>query len=351
MIFGIVVILTLVVAIALHELSHLLVAKAFGMKVQEYFVGFGPRLWSRRIRGVEVGVKAIPAGGYVKIPGMDLAAAEDPEPGTYASKPWYAQTAVALAGPASHFVIAFFVLVLTLGFASSDPFGGTAGVSAVIDGSPAAVAGLERGDVITSIDGIAISGWDEARKIIASQPTTSAVVDRDGAPVVLAVSNWRGVVTPPTDPISGSGPVGVLGSAATALVDFTELTVDGLVSIVGDFDDVVGAAAGTRSIPEERPVSVIGIVSFSSQTGSGFGWYGVGLLIAQVNIGLGLLNLLPFHPFDGGHAAASVVNRVFRCRWIRKPVLRGMGAMAVPVLAILLTLFAASAVIDVRVLG
>lgn len=313
-------------------------------------MGFGPRLWSRRVRGVEVGVKAIPAGGYVKIPGMDLAADEDPEPGTYASKPWYAQTAVALAGPASHFVIAFFVLVLTLGLASPDPFGGAPGVSAVVDGSPAALAGLERGDVITSIDGTTVAGWDEARQIIASQPTTSVTVDRGGVPVVIGVSDWRGVVVPPQDPISGSGPVGVLGSAATTVLDFTDLTVDGLASIVADFDDVVGAAAGTQSVPDERPVSVIGVVSISSQTGSGFGWYGVGLLIAQVNIGLGLLNLLPFHPFDGGHASASV-NRVLKRRWIRKPLLRGMGAMAVPVLAILLTLFVASAAIDVRVLG
>lgn len=84
--------------------------------------------------------------------------------------------------------------------------------------------------------------------------------------------------------------------------------------------------------------------------GSSFGWFGVGVLAAQVNIGLGLLNLLPFHPFDGGHVVAAGVNRALRCRKARRPVLCGMAAMSVPALAAPIVVVLATSAIDGRVL-
>ncbi len=93
----------------LHELGHFATAKWSHMKVTEYFVGFGPRLWSIRRGETEYGVKAIPAGGYVKIPGMTNLEEIDPEdePRTYRRKPFHNRIIVASAGSFMHFVIAF----------------------------------------------------------------------------------------------------------------------------------------------------------------------------------------------------------------------------------------------------
>ncbi|MEX2420962.1 MAG: site-2 protease family protein, partial [Actinomycetota bacterium] len=106
-IVGFIIILNLIVLV--HESGHFLMARRYGMKVDEFFVGFGPRIWSFRRGETEYGIKWILLGGYVKIAGMGLdeqVAAED-EDRTYASKPARQRAFTILAGPLSHFVMAF----------------------------------------------------------------------------------------------------------------------------------------------------------------------------------------------------------------------------------------------------
>ena len=100
------VVLAIIVMIMLHELGHFAMAKWAGMKVTEYFLGFGPKLWSVRRGETEYGVKAIPAGGYVKIPGMTNLEKVDPadEPRTYRQKPFWRRLSVAVAGSVVHFL-------------------------------------------------------------------------------------------------------------------------------------------------------------------------------------------------------------------------------------------------------
>ena len=108
----------LILVIVIHEAAHFAVARAFGIKVTEFFVGFGPKLWSRMRGETEVGLKAIPAGGYVKIAGMNPYEAVAPEdfPRTFGAKPIWQRSLVILAGPATHFVLAFLCFALWLGF-------------------------------------------------------------------------------------------------------------------------------------------------------------------------------------------------------------------------------------------
>ncbi len=108
----------LIAMVMLHELGHLLTAKWGHMKVTEYFLGFGPRLWSVRRGETEYGIKAIPAGGYVKILGMTSAEEVDPadEPRTYRQRPFHNRLAVGLAGSAMHFVMAFVILFALYAF-------------------------------------------------------------------------------------------------------------------------------------------------------------------------------------------------------------------------------------------
>ena len=104
-----IVIVAIIVMVMVHELGHFATAKWSRMKVTEYFVGFGPRLWSIRRGETEYGVKAIPAGGYVKIPGMSNLEEIDPadEAGTYRQQPFHKRIIVASAGSFMHFVMAF----------------------------------------------------------------------------------------------------------------------------------------------------------------------------------------------------------------------------------------------------
>ena len=158
----------LVVTIVLHELGHYLTAKWSGMKVTEFFLGFGPRIWSFRRGETDYGVKAIPAGAYVKIIGMNSYEEVDPadEARTYRQQSYPRRLAVAVAGSAMHFLIALvLIFVLLVGFGTAgrrpacsrtvQPSGWT--VTEVVAGSAAAAAGLQAGDRIVSVDGVAVA--------------------------------------------------------------------------------------------------------------------------------------------------------------------------------------------------
>ncbi len=113
-----IVVASIIVIVMLHELGHFLAAKHGGMKVTEYFVGFGPRLWSFRRGETEYGIKALPLGGYVKIPGMTNLEEVDPadEGRVYRDKPFHSRLLVAVAGSAVHFLLAFVLLWVLLTF-------------------------------------------------------------------------------------------------------------------------------------------------------------------------------------------------------------------------------------------
>src|SRR5919201_2040645 len=115
-------IVALILVIVIHEAAHFAVSRAFGIKVQEFFVGFGPRIWSRMRGETEVGLKAIPAGGYVKIAGMNPFETVPPEdlPRTFGAKPIWQRALVIVAGPATHFVVAFALMAAFLAY-SGDP--------------------------------------------------------------------------------------------------------------------------------------------------------------------------------------------------------------------------------------
>ena len=171
---------SIIVIVMVHELGHFLAAKHGGMKVTEYFVGFGPRLWSFRRGETEYGIKALPLGGYVKIPGMTNLEEVDPadEGRLYRDKPFHARLLVAVAGSAMHFLMAFVLLWVLLAFVGVpnsnqvqiqglNPVGGRP--------SPAAVAGIRPGDVVVSVNGKAVGG---KRGCPDRPPSTTIRIDR-----------------------------------------------------------------------------------------------------------------------------------------------------------------------------
>src|SRR5262245_41613933 len=147
--------------VMIHELGHYLMARAFGFRVLEYFLGFGPKLWSFRRGEIEYGVKAIPAGGYVKIAGMNPFENDVPpgqEERAYGARPRWQRALVILAGPMSHFIVGGVILAVVLGVwgRPTGPWRIDQVASQLDNGSasPAAAAGLRPGDLILSIDGV-----------------------------------------------------------------------------------------------------------------------------------------------------------------------------------------------------
>ncbi len=181
-------ILAIVVSIFLHELGHFVIAKRAGMKVTEFFIGFGPRIWSFRRGETEYGLKAIPAGAYVRIIGMsnlEEVAPED-EARTYRAQSYPKRLATVLGGPMANFAIAavlLFVVFAGFGLGRTTDWA----VEGVVEGSAAAAAGIEVGDRIVAVNGQQIDDFDDlgpAMGQTAGRPT-DVTVERGGEEVVL----------------------------------------------------------------------------------------------------------------------------------------------------------------------
>ncbi|MDF1594644.1 MAG: M50 family metallopeptidase [Acidimicrobiia bacterium] len=319
-----------VVFILAHEAGHFFAAKALGIKVSEFFVGFGPRIWSVQRGETEYGVKAIPAGGYVRIVGMSVLEDVDPEDmgRTYREKEFWKKSVVVLSGIAANFVIAyliFFGLLAVNGRVEIQPV--VEEVRAEIAGSneiaPAALIGLESGDEFVSIDGETVESWDEVSAVIADRPgeQVDIVILRDGLQKTLTA-------TLASIDTGGSEPSGYLGVAPVIeRVDVGFFSAAGLAG--REVIDITGEAYKTlwnvfkptsiaqlvqgifgEPVPDEiRPVSLIGV----AQVGSQVDVLGASTLIAFLavfNIILGAFNVLPLLPLDGGHFAIALYEKI-----------------------------------------
>lgn len=194
-----VVVLALVGMIFLHELGHYLMAKRAGMKVTEFFLFFGPRIWSFRRGETEYGIKCIPAGAYVKIIGMtnlDEVAPED-EARTYRQKTFAQRVGVAVAGSTMHFLLALvciFVALVVIGqpAGSIDPRAQERDwtIGEVVDGSGAAKAGLREGDRLVRIGDTEINSFDDLRTVggAVKGETVEVTYLRDGGEHTVPVT-------------------------------------------------------------------------------------------------------------------------------------------------------------------
>ncbi len=367
------VIAVIAAVIMLHELGHFTAAKLSGMKVSEYFLGFGPRLWSIRKGETEYGIKAIPAGGYVRILGMNNLEQVDPrdEPRTYRQASFPKRFAVAVAGSSVHFVLAL-IAVWTL-FAFAHTAKATTTIDALVPAhgvTPAQAAGLKPGDQIVSYDGHPAS-WSGLHTFIethAGKPVT-LVVKRDGTLVtVRATPADESTVLDPTGvPYSathtgflGVSPTGanysLLGSVPHAFQTFWDdglvTGVKGLASLfsphgLSNIGHQVASTPGNTSVQQAgvRPVSIVGIVNIAGQE---HGWASEIWLFFVVNTLVGAINLFPLLPFDGGHVAIAVYEAIRSRRGVRyRADVTKMVPYAVAVLALVLFVGLSGAYLDV----
>ena len=344
------VVVAVLTMIMLHELGHFATAKWAGMKVTEFFVGFGPRLWSIRKGETEYGVKALPIGGYVKILGMhnlDQIADEADEPRTYRQKSFGRRLSVAVAGSTMHFIIAFLLFFTVNAVVGVPTASTTIGGLVKIEGgpSPAEEAGLEVGDEIVALDGVPAGEWDEVRAYISERPAQpiAMTVLRDGREVELtatptdlsairidgeAISDEsRGFLgLEPKEKFATVGPVTALGRSAKQWVggDFqgVEDVSPGLVDNAKALGSVLspsGMSSYWKTITGEeqagredggaRFLSPVGFVRLGGQAAED-SLYSVLALLIAINLFVGLFNLLPLLPLDGGHVAIAVYEAV-----------------------------------------
>lgn len=323
----IVLILSLPTIIMLHEAGHYVMAKRGGMKVTEFFVGFGPKVWSVKRGETEYGVKAILLGGYVRIIGMNNLDHVEPEdePRAYRNRPFSNRIQVAVAGSAVHFMLALlliFVLLVSIGTLSD-----TNTVGAISADSPAEVAGLQDDDVIVAIDDVQVSEFEDLRDYVRPRPEQEMVltVERDG-------EELRIPVTPELTTESGEeiGLIGVapgfetdrvapLPAVKETFVVFgrtARLSTEALGRIfspsgIANYVDTVFSggedAEGEQS--QERFVSPLGFGRLANQAVDD-GWLAVLGLLVSINIFVGIFNLIPLLPFDGGHVAIACYEQI-----------------------------------------
>jgi membrane-associated protease RseP (regulator of RpoE activity) len=328
------VIVAIIVMVMIHELGHFATAKWSHMKVTEYFLGFGPRLWSFRRGETEYGVKVLPLGGYVKILGMSNTEEVDPadEARTYRQQPFHNRLMVALAGSFMHFVMAF-VLVLGLFIIIGQQSASTtvAGFSPVAHGvDPAQSAGVRPGDQIVSIDGRAVTNVSQLEQIIgdhAGVPLT-IVVDRGQPPrpVTLTVTPARaagvakdqarigillGTTTVRTSPLHAFGPtadfIGDITSGTVSALGHT-FSPHGLSAFFNQLGNTKAADAAAKN--GTRPESIVGAVRTADQVAQSGGFFDLGEVLANIIIAVGLINLVPMLPLDGGHVLVAVYERI-----------------------------------------
>ena len=325
-------------SIMLHEAGHFVTAKKFHMKVTQFFLGFGRTLWSRQRGETEYGVKAIPAGGFVKIVGMTALEDDvDPadEPRSFRRQPGWQRIIVLGAGSFMHFVLAFVLLfIMAVGIGLVDTNSNTITVLQCVPksaktvtcskgapASPAAKAGLRAGDTIVAVAGKPVHTWTQAGNAIRGHPAGSTVA------VTVLRHGQKLTFHPSLTTIRGRK--GSYLGISQAEVFQRVNPVRGITSAGSQFGQIVtGSVGALGSVPGEIPKlfakngssasgGVTSIVGAGQITGQAFAlkvsWQlkvSVVLdIIVSINIFVGLFNLLPLLPLDGGHLAVVIYER------------------------------------------
>lgn len=294
------------VLVFVHEMGHYLAARWRGVHVDAFSIGFGRSiLRGTDKRGTEWRLGWIPLGGYVKLHGQETPEDATPEARaawragqTFHAKSVGSRSIVVAAGPVANFLLAILLFAALYGTVGR-PVGGT-GVSAVVEGSAAARAGLEPGDTIVSLDGQKVTRFEQVQRYIQPRPgqAVAVAITREGADRVVTVV--------PDAREGANGPVGMLGIQGgagrferldpfSALVAGAEQTADVAWQTLRGIGEML---VGERSAKELG--GPIRIAEVSGEAAS-LGIAPLVTLMALLSVSLGLLNLFPIPLLDGGH--------------------------------------------------
>ena len=357
------VLVAIIAMIMLHELGHFVMAKRAGMKVTEFFLGFGPRLWSTRRGETEYGVKAIPAGGYVRIIGMSNVDVVDPadEERTYRAKPYRDRLGVAVAGSTMHFLIAallLFTVYAAVGIPSARPV-----VDQIVPDSPAQHSEFRVGDRIVAVNGLAVKDWEDIPRYVQAHGESQLVftVVRKGTGERLDVSlKPKSVLVDGKEiPRVGIGPEQYLqtksvpsavASTVTETPKFMWQTIKALGGIfspngIENYGHLIQGKGGNQN---NRLLSPYGAAQVASKAVAD-GWYAVLMFLFAINVFVGIFNMVPLLPLDGGHVAIATYEKIastIKGRRVQVDVQRLMPITAA-VLAVLLVMGLSALYLDI----
>ena len=320
-------VVALLFSVMVHEFGHYLTARHYGMKVSEFFLGFGKRLWSTKRGETEFGIKAIPAGGYCRIEGM---APGDQMPEGEENHAFYKASSgkklvVLGAGSFLHFVLGY-LLLFTL-FAGVGTNQVLPVIGEVVSNSAAQSVGIQAGDEVISINGTKVTNWSkdvEAIRNSEGKELTLGLV-RDGQEITLTATPRLtdvdgtqryvlGIVN--TVGVKRFGIVAAASNSFTLTKSFMSESVKSLVKLPSKIPALWGQTVRGEQRDANGLVGVVGVARVSGQAVGNSESTGSErlalflLIIASLNIFVGIFNLLPILPLDGGHMAVAIADEV-----------------------------------------
>lgn len=293
-------ILVLGVLVFIHELGHFIAAKRAGVHIHELAFGMGPRLFSVRRAETVYSLRILPFGGFVRMASIADPASEDEPPvdpeRTFESRSLRRRIGVISAGPVMNFALAVVLLFGVFGVIGVDqPVLDSTVIGAVVQDSPAALAGLQPGDRILSVDGVQVSEWQGLVGILQTSlgRTIEVAFERDGA-------SRRVEITPTPHPQNPSmGYLGIASSTVRRHLPMGRALVAAITETVGMLGMWITAIAGLfRGQGTPDVTGPIGIIQMLGEA-SRFGLANVFYLAAVISANFGLINLMPIPALDG----------------------------------------------------
>ena len=320
-------VVALLLSVMVHEFGHFVTARRYGMWVSEFFVGFGKRIWSVQRGETEFGVKAIPAGGYCRIEGMSP---NDAMPEGEEERAFYKASSgkkliVLGAGSFLHFVLGYLLLFLLFAGVGTDqvlPI-----IGEVVSNSAAQSAGIQVGDEVTSINGVEVTTWYKDVEAIRNSQGKELTLGllRDGKNITI-------IATPRLTDIDGTeryvlGIVNITGLKRSGVIEsasnsfkVTKSFLSESVKSLAKLPEKIPALWGATVRGEERDANgLVGVVGVARVSGEAVGSDKLTpmerlatflLIVASLNIFVGIFNLLPILPLDGGHMAVAIADEI-----------------------------------------
>ncbi len=381
-------IVAILVVVMIHEAGHFLTAKLFNFKATQFFVGFGPTVWSFKKGETEYGIKALPLGGFVKILGMNPYEEISPEDEhrSYPNKPAWQRAIVLLAGSATHWVVAFVLLVvasMTIGFPTGRASTVIAQTQVIqLPGRPdveteAVKAGIQPGDRIVAVGGRPADSWSDVQRYIRSRGDEAATftIERDGSTRDVTVRLGNAIFDRDDDLVAYAGPGDILRplrageerrpflgvasqeeietqSLPAAIVDagkrtgdITKQSVLGIGSVFSQVWDgtLWNALSGDGArAPGDGPIGIVGATQIAGDSVESGQYLNLVGLIVAFTIFVGIMNLLPLPPLDGGHLAVVGYEAITR----KKVDVRKLIPIAAAVISFFVVLFVAVLYLD-----
>lgn len=350
----------ILLAIGLHEFGHFATAKAFGIKVERFFIGFGPKIWSTRRGETEYGIAALPLGGYVRIAGMNPfeEVPVEERPRTFKAKPAWQRAIVLAAGSLTHFVIAFVIVVGVLILAGLPELTTTVSEVSGVEGivTPAQAAGFRPGDKIVAVGGERVREWLQIRDYIRSRPgsTVTFGVERNG--VVRSLTATLAQQKPDGEKVGFLGVstelVSPKRSLPSAITEGGALLARGVKDSLSALKRVFSPSTigrlfvvASRNEPRrpDDPTTVVGAGRFAGDLARRGEFANIFLTIVGFNIFIGVANLLPLPPLDGGHLAVLGFEKISR----REVDMRRLLPVSAFVVTVLVSLFVLLLYLDI----